>query len=139
MLFIVIVVPITEEVIFRGIILKGLSCHCSSIKAILYSSILFSLFHLNPYQFISSFLGGLFLGHLYLKTNSIIPSIIAHAFFNLFSIVYVNFIYEFIQIPLQSFWLSLTGISLMFTGFLSLFKVLSNLNWSNSTGHLNKR
>lgn len=50
----VIAAPILEELIFRGIILKGLLKNYSPLKSILISSLLFGLIHLNPWQFIGA-------------------------------------------------------------------------------------
>jgi membrane protease YdiL (CAAX protease family) len=78
----VIAAPILEEVLGRGIILKGLLKNYSPIKAIIVSAIFFSLIHLNPWQSIPAFLNGVFLGWVYYKTRSVIPGMIIHATVN---------------------------------------------------------
>lgn len=80
----VIAAPILEELIFRGIILDGLLKNYSLLKSILISSLLFGLVHLNPWQFITGFILGIFSGWVYYKTRSLLPSIIMHAAVNLF-------------------------------------------------------
>ncbi len=70
--------PILEEILFRGVILRGLLKHYSPAKAIFWSAFIFGLVHLNPWQFIAALLGGSFMGFMYWKTNSIIPGIIIH-------------------------------------------------------------
>lgn len=57
---IVIAAPILEELIFRGIILNGLLKKYSPIKSIIVSSVLFGIVHLNPWQFVSASIIGLF-------------------------------------------------------------------------------
>ena len=42
----------------------------------------FSLMHLNPWQAFPAFFGGLFLGWVFYKTQSIIPGMIVHATIN---------------------------------------------------------
>jgi Predicted metal-dependent membrane protease len=79
----VIAAPILEELIFRGIILDGLLKQYSPIKSILISSLLFGLVHLNPWQFVTGLLIGLFSGWVYYKTRSLSLSIIIHASANL--------------------------------------------------------
>lgn len=79
----VIAAPALEELIFRGIILDGLLKKYSPIKSILISSILFGLVHLNPWQFVTGLVIGIFSGWIYYKTKSLLPSIIIHAAANL--------------------------------------------------------
>jgi hypothetical protein len=75
---IVLAAPILEELIFRGIMLNGLLRAHTPIKAILISSILFGLVHLNPWQFISAFMIGIFSGWVYYKTKNLTLSIHIH-------------------------------------------------------------
>ncbi len=78
-LLMVIAAPILEELIFRGIVLEGLLKRYTPSKAILVSSLLFGIVHLNPWQFVSAGIMGIFSGWVYYKTRSITPSIIIHA------------------------------------------------------------
>ena len=87
-LFIVLVGPVGEELIMRGVICEGLLRNTTPAKAIVWSSIIFSVFHLNPWQGITAFVFGCFVGWLYWKTRSIIPCILVHVFHN--SIVVVK-------------------------------------------------
>jgi len=80
---IVIAAPILEELIFRGIILDGLLKKYSPIKAILITSVLFGLVHLNPWQFLAALSLGIFAGWIYHETKSISFAIIIHAANNL--------------------------------------------------------
>lgn len=82
-LLMVIAAPILEELIFRGIILDGLLNKYSPLKSILISSFLFGLVHLNPWQFITGFIIGIFAGWIYYKTRSLSLAIIIHASANL--------------------------------------------------------
>lgn len=82
-LLMVIVAPVLEELIFRGLILDGLLKNYSPIKSILIASLLFGLVHLNPWQFITGFILGIFSGWVYYRTGSISFSIIIHATANL--------------------------------------------------------
>jgi len=77
-LAIVIAAPIIEEFIFRGIILDGLLRKHSPTKAILISSVLFGVVHLNPWQFISAFILGVFSGWVYYRTKKLSLSILIH-------------------------------------------------------------
>jgi len=74
-----LIAPITEETIFRGIVLKSFSSRMSRWKAIILSALLFGFFHLNVWQGISAFFLGLLLGWLYIKTGALKLAIFAHA------------------------------------------------------------
>ena len=79
----VIAAPILEELIFRGIILDGLLKKYSPIDSILISSFLFGLVHLNPWQFVTGLIIGIFSGWVYYRTKNLLLSIIIHASANL--------------------------------------------------------
>lgn len=76
-----ILAPVTEELFFRGVLLRTLS-KANQRFAIVASALFFGLFHGNIQQFILATLLGIFLAHITLKHGSIIPSIIVHAFVN---------------------------------------------------------
>ena len=73
----IIVAPITEELLFRGIILGKLKQY-GNVFAIVVVSILFGLLHGNLPQTIPAFVTSLFLCQLTLKSNSIVPTISIH-------------------------------------------------------------
>ena len=87
---IVIAAPILEELIFRGIILDGFLKKYTPLTSILISSALFAVVHLNPWQFISALIIGIFSGWVYYKTKKLTLSILIHFVNNLaaFSSVY---------------------------------------------------
>jgi membrane protease YdiL (CAAX protease family) len=84
---IVIAAPILEEILCRGIILSGLLKNYLPYKAILISAVFFAVVHLNPWQAIPAFFGGLFLGWVYYKTRSVIPGMIIHATINIIGVL----------------------------------------------------
>lgn len=79
---VVIIAPVIEELIFRGVIMHGLMRNYSKFTAVFVSALLFALFHLNPWQFPATFILGLILGILMLRTRSIYLCIIGHAINN---------------------------------------------------------
>lgn len=91
-LLLVIAAPILEELLFRGIILDGLLKKYSPLAAILISSLLFGLAHLNPWSFINGLFIGIFSGWVYYKTRSVLPSIIIHASANLSGFLFKYFV-----------------------------------------------
>jgi membrane protease YdiL (CAAX protease family) len=84
---IIIAAPILEEILCRGIVLKGLLKNYSPNKAILTSAIFFGAIHLNPWQALPAFFTGIFLGWVFYKTESIIPGMVTHATINATSVL----------------------------------------------------
>ncbi|MGE4568387.1 MAG: lysostaphin resistance A-like protein [Bacteroidales bacterium] len=82
-LMMVVAAPLVEETIFRGIMLDGLLKRYSPKVAILISSVLFGLVHLNPWQFITGLIIGAFSGWIYYRSGRLFYSVIAHAAANL--------------------------------------------------------
>lgn len=77
--------PLFEEVLCRGIILRGLLHYYSPWKAILWSAAMFAVMHLNPWQAIPAFLIGGLMGWIYYKTRSLWATIFIHFLNNSFS------------------------------------------------------
>jgi membrane protease YdiL (CAAX protease family) len=73
-----IVAPFVEELFFRGFLFAGLRKHCGWPKAALISSLLFSLFHLQPLAILPIFVLGYILAFLYQHSRSIWPAILIH-------------------------------------------------------------
>ena len=75
-----ILVPVAEEMVFRGAILRTLlhNGNRSTILAILVSALLFGACHGNLPQFFHATLIGLLLGWMYWRTGSIVPGIVFH-------------------------------------------------------------
>lgn len=78
-----IVIPVLEEVLFRGIMLPGLLRHQRPWLAIGQQALLFGLVHFNPVQSLNAFFIGLLLGWLYYRTSSLLVVIGIHALNNL--------------------------------------------------------
>lgn len=77
-----LVAPIVEELIFRGLIFNGFRKNYNGFVAVFMSALLFALFHLNPWQFPATFILGLLLGWLMLRTNNIFVAILGHSINN---------------------------------------------------------
>lgn len=72
----------TEEILFRGVILKYLMNKKGKVFALIVSSLAFSIFHtgrLDPILMIQAVLIGIVLGYLYILTDSIYLSIGLHS------------------------------------------------------------
>jgi glutamate-5-semialdehyde dehydrogenase len=81
-LLFVVVAPVTEELFFRGIILRRLLQGHSVRRAIGISSLLFMAIHLNPWQFPVALIIGIGLGWVYSRTASLVLCMLGHAFVN---------------------------------------------------------
>jgi membrane protease YdiL (CAAX protease family) len=137
-IFICIIAPFTEEVLFRGIILNGFLKNYSVNHAIILSAVLFALFHFTIVQLPVAFIMGCFLGWLYVQTGSLALSIFAHALYNFCSILFSS-----TQVDTDNMELLLTPIfntpEILFASLLSTFigikllmRILHNQNNMNN-------
>lgn len=76
--------PIWEEIFFRGILLFSLLKFLKPILAIAVSSIIFALFH--PMYIVVTFVSGIILAVIAIRTRSLVPGIIIHAVWNLYTV-----------------------------------------------------
>ncbi len=104
---IVVIAPVVEEIIFRGVIMSGFSRNYHPVFAIFFSALLFALFHLNPWQFAATFALGLLLGWIRVRTGSLLACIAGHAIHN--GLVFIT-VYYYNELKSLSFMQS--GISL---------------------------
>lgn len=81
---------VCEEFLHRGVLLRGLSKSISVKSALIISSLLFGLMHLNIAQFFYASILGLLIGFVSIVGKSIWPAIIIH-FTNNFLNVYLSF------------------------------------------------
>ncbi len=80
---------ICEEVLHRGLVLKGSSKQGYARYGLLFSSILFGLMHLNIQQFFYAMILGCLIGIVALVADSIYPAMIIHFMNNALSIYFV--------------------------------------------------
>lgn len=82
LLTLVVMAPLFEEVLFRGVILESTRARYGVMAAWLVSSLIFGIIHLHPAIVLNAFVAGLILAFIYLKTDSLWPAIILHAINN---------------------------------------------------------
>ncbi|WP_072525788.1 CPBP family intramembrane glutamic endopeptidase [Clostridium sp. Marseille-P3244] len=83
--------PLVEEIVFRGLILKYLErAGACFIVANLIQALLFGIFHMNIVQGIYTCLLGFLLGYMAYRYDSILAPMITHALFNLFGTLIVD-------------------------------------------------
>ena len=83
---VVILTPIIEEFVFRGVLLDKLR-RFGDKTAIIFTALVFGLFHGNFSQFFYAFALGLIFAYITIKTNTIRYSIVLHMLVNLFGSV----------------------------------------------------
>lgn len=108
---IVVIAPIIEEILFRGIVQKELGEAVGAVWAVVLQGILFGCAHGVLVQSIFTAVFGIMLGILYHKTNNLTLTILAHMFFNMTSIL---------SIENAELWpkMALTGLCLTLVSFL---------------------
>lgn len=79
----VILAPVIEEIVFRGILFPAIAKRYGLLAGVLGSSVVFMLVHLNPVVMVSALPLGVYLAIMYKRTNSIYPGMILHASWNL--------------------------------------------------------
>lgn len=129
-ILVLIVAPIFEEIVFRGIIQKELiQSGISPIKSIIITAFLFGLVHFNPWQFLAGLLLGFILGYAYYRTQKIILPILLHFFNNLCSVLLIylqkdEYFKFFSKENLENFdWIFLVlGILLLFPSFYFFYR-----------------
>ena len=85
-----ILAPIFEEILFRGLILKGmLNQKINPALAIIVSGFIFGAAHLNPWQFVGAGLLGSIFGYIYYRTKSLALPILLHALNNTLSFSFI--------------------------------------------------
>jgi hypothetical protein len=80
---VVIFIPVFEEFLFRGIILKMLLTKYTPIFSIIVSSLLFAIYHLNPIGIIYLTMYGFLLGWVYCFSKSLYIPVFLHILINL--------------------------------------------------------
>ncbi|MFH1371411.1 MAG: CPBP family intramembrane glutamic endopeptidase [Planctomycetota bacterium] len=84
----IVVVPFTEEVLFRGIFQTLLRSYLNRPwPAIILASLIFIIFHANPEHWPALFPLALCFGYAYEKSGSLFRAIFIHSFFNAMSVL----------------------------------------------------
>jgi membrane protease YdiL (CAAX protease family) len=86
---IILVIPIFEEVLFRGLIFNELKKHLNIFVAIIIQGAIFALSHGNMLQAIYTFIMAIVLAIVYDKTQSILAPMLFHVMYNLFGTIVI--------------------------------------------------
>ncbi len=79
----VILGPVIEELMFRGVLLKMFGAACGTVAASVITAVLFSLMHTEPVQMVYTFALGVILAAIRVKSTSLWPPIFLHLSFNI--------------------------------------------------------
>jgi len=143
-LALVIVPPLTEELLFRGLILRGFLSRYTVNKAVVASAILFGVFHLIPWQILGATVWGFLFGWWFVTTHSLLPCLFGHALANAFPLLISNLPLEIQgmtgavadRVQFQPLWLDSFGLVLAGVGLWLLVRMFrSEKNVSRADGH----
>jgi membrane protease YdiL (CAAX protease family) len=86
-----VVVPIAEELVFRGMIQQIFSRNIGPVLGFLLAGLIFGAVHLNSHLLISISFFGIFLSFVFFATGNLAYSIIAHSLFNTVALLQLTF------------------------------------------------
>jgi len=135
-ILLVLVAPLTEELLFRGIMLRGLLSRYRPAVAVVLTAVLFAALHLNPWQFISPLFLGIAFGWFYLRSGSVGLCVLAHAYSNglliVLSLLPLNIpgligTPDSATVAFQPWWVDVSGLVLLPIGLRLFHKATSAL------------
>jgi len=136
----VVLAPVAEELFFRGFVLRGFLARYSVRKAVIASTVLFALLHLNPWQGVMALPLGALFAWLFLRTGSLGPCILGHACANGLYLVILGS-YELAGNDVETLaaeessggpWGLVIGASLATIGFLLLKQQFLSKPWASA-------
>jgi membrane protease YdiL (CAAX protease family) len=133
----VVAAPFAEEAFFRGFVMNGFLKRYTPFKSVVVSALLFAVLHLDPYQMIGAFVGGLVYGWLRVATGSLWPCIALHALDNAICflmplLLQVPGAYHPGRVGFLPLWLDALGAILLVAGGIPLFRFLRSRTASRS-------
>lgn len=81
----IVIAPIMEEILFRGILQDALMRKYGVFVGILIASAVFGIVHLIPQQVVNAFMIGIVLGYIFYRTGALLPVILIHCINNAIS------------------------------------------------------
>jgi membrane protease YdiL (CAAX protease family) len=142
---VVLVAAFSEEFLFRGLFYSGYEKRYGATKAIIYTALLFGLFHMNPWQFFGAAILGAIYAWWFFLTRNLALCVIGHGLNNLMPIIALRYF------PIKGYstdlsgppefqptWLSIMGMALSAAGIWLTIKYLkpqkqtSSINSSES-------
>ncbi len=87
----VVLAPVLEELLCRGILLESLRARYGVVTALWVSSLFFAVIHLHVTLAVNALVIGLILGFIYLRTDSLFATILLHGFNNAIALTLMLF------------------------------------------------
>ena len=81
-ILVVIVAPLVEEMLFRGVLLSALGNHFGAGVSLVGQAVLFAAYHFSTWMFVPMLMLGLACGYLTQHRGSLVPAVVLHALFN---------------------------------------------------------
>jgi membrane protease YdiL (CAAX protease family) len=78
---------VCEELLFRGYVQRGFSRAMRPINAVIFTGVIFGLYHLNPIQAVPLVIIGIYISYLRYSSGTLLLPMLAHFTMNLFSSV----------------------------------------------------
>ena len=85
-LYMALLGPATEDIFYRGVIFHVARQRRGNLYAVLISSFLFAIWHLNGVQFISALFMGVIIGYAVILTDNVYIGVVIHVVNNAFSL-----------------------------------------------------
>lgn len=82
-----ILTPVAEELVFRGLMYRRMREDTGFVAAMVYTAVVFGVFHGNVVQMLYGFIMGLMLAYVYEKYGSVAAPIMAHITVNIVSVL----------------------------------------------------
>ena len=87
----VVVAPVCEEILCRGIVLESLRAKYGAVWAWVFSSVFFAVIHGHPSSMVNALIIGSILGYICIRSKSIFSSILLHAINNALALTAISF------------------------------------------------
>ena len=85
-----IIVPIMEEVLFRGLVYNRLKAYNNSWLSIILAAGIFAVYHGNPLQILFAFPMGLLILAVYVREDTLLAPVVLHMAVNISSILFTS-------------------------------------------------
>lgn len=122
---------ICEEAFFRGLVLgRYREARLPAWKAILFSALLFGLFHLSIYRILPTATMGAMAGFVTWRTRSIFPAMLLHTLYNTTAVLGETYEFPLEELPTSPLWI--TGLVLL--AILGAISIASKGSESRSRG-----
>ena len=87
----VVVAPVCEEIMCRGIVLESLRAKYGTVTAWIFSSVFFAVIHGHPTSMVNALIIGSILGYICIRSKSVFSSILLHAINNALALTAIFF------------------------------------------------